>query len=323
MRGAESLRRDRVPEIMEKRRIGSLQVSVVGLGCNNFGRKLDFKGTSLVVDAAIDAGIELFDTADIYGGTKSEEFLGRALGPRRATVNVATKFGMEVDKQRQGAHPGYVRQAAEDSLRRLGTDYIDLYYLHKPDPTVPIADTLGALDELVRAGKVREIGCSQFSAAQLREAQSAAPAGTAHFVVLQNEYSLLHRDDERDVIPECVREGISFVPFFPLANGLLTGKYRRGKPAPEGSRIGSGWHGELFTDENLEVVERLIKFAESRGRTMLELAISWLASHDVVASVIAGATSPDQVRTNAAAAHWKLTSAEMAEVDAIVPVRVP
>lgn len=305
---------------MEKRRIGSLQVSVVGLGCNNFGRKLDFRATSLVVDAAIDAGIDLFDTADIYGGTKSEEFLGRALGPRRSQVNIATKFGMQVDEKRNGAHPDYVRQAAEDSLRRLGTDYIDLYYLHKPDPSVPIADTLGALDELVRAGKVREIGCSQFSAAQLREGQSAAPAGTAHFVVLQNEYSLLNRDVERDIIPECVRSGIAFVPFFPLANGLLTGKYRRGKPAPEGSRIGSGWHGELFTDENLDIVERLIGFAESRGHTMLELAISWLMSHDVVASVIAGATSPDQVRSNAGAANWRLTEAEMAEVDAIVPL---
>jgi aryl-alcohol dehydrogenase-like predicted oxidoreductase len=308
---------------MEKRRIGSLQVSIVGLGCNNFGRKLDFKGTSLVVDAAIDAGIDLFDTADIYGGTKSEEFLGGALGPRRSQVNIATKFGMQVDDKRQGAHPAYVRQAAEDSLKRLGTDYIDLYYLHKPDPSVPIADTLGALDELVRAGKVREIGCSQFSAAQLREAQSAAPNDAAHFVVVQNDYSLSDREAEREVIPECVRSRIAFVPFFPLANGLLTGKYRLGQPAPAGSRIGSGWHGELFTDKNLVVVERLMRFAESRGHTMLELAISWLASHEVVASVIAGATSPDQVRANAAAASWRLTSAEMAEVDAIVPASAP
>lgn len=308
---------------METRRIASLEVSVVGLGCNNFGRKLDFEGTSSVVNAAIDAGINLFDTADIYGGTKSEEFLGRVLGERRSQVNVATKFGMQVDEQRRGAHPDYVRRAAEDSLKRLGTDYIDLYYLHKPDPSVPIADTLGALDELVHAGKVREIGCSQFSAAQLREAQAAALAGAAHFVVLQNEYSLLHREPEHEVIPECLRGGIAFVPFFPLANGLLTGKYRRGKPAPQGSRIGSGWRGELLTDENLDIVERLIRLAESSGHTMLELAISWLARHDFVASVIAGATSPDQVRANAAGAGWHLTDAEMAEVDAIVPVPVP
>jgi Predicted oxidoreductases (related to aryl-alcohol dehydrogenases) len=304
---------------MERRRIGSLEVSVVGLGCNNFGRRLDFEGTSSVVNAAIDSGVDFFDTADIYGSTKSEEFLGRALGRRRDNVNVATKFGMSVDEKRRGAHPAYIRRAVEDSLRRLGTDHIDLYQLHEPDPSVPIADTLGALDELVRIGKVREIGCSQFSAAQLREAQSAAAPDAARFVSVQVEYSLLHREPEHEAIPECVGSGITLIPFFPLANGLLTGKYRRGKPAPEGSRIGSGWHGELFTDENLDIVESLIRFAESRGHTLLELAISWLASHDVVASVIAGATSPDQVRANAAAAGWRLTDAEMAEVDAILP----
>jgi aryl-alcohol dehydrogenase-like predicted oxidoreductase len=304
---------------MERRRIGSLEVSVVGLGCNNFGRRLDFEGTSSVVNAAIDSGVDFFDTADIYGSTKSEEFLGRALGRRRDNVNVATKFGMSVDEKRRGAHPAYIRRAVEDSLRRLGTDHIDLYQLHEPDPSVPIADTLGALDELVCIGKVREIGCSQFSAAQLREAQSAAAPDAARFVSVQVEYSLLHREPEHEAIPECVGSGITLIPFFPLANGLLTGKYRRGKPAPEGSRIGSGWHGELFTDENLDIVESLIRFAESRGHTLLELAISWLASHDVVASVIAGATSPDQVRANAVAAGWRLTDAEMAEVDAILP----
>lgn len=274
-----------------------------------------------MVNAAIDVGIDFFDTADIYGSTKSEEFLGRALGRRRDNVNVATKFGMAVDEKRRGAHPDYLRRAVEDSLRRLGTDHIDLYQLHEPDPSVPIADTLGALDGLARAGKVREIGCSQFSAAQLAEAQSAAAPNAAHFVSVQLEYSLLHREPEHDAIPECIRSGITLIPFFPLASGLLTGKYRRGKPAPEGSRIGSGWHGELFTDENLVVVESLIRFAESRGHTLLELAISWLASHDVVASVIAGATSPDQVRANAAAAGWRLTDAELAEIDAIVPAR--
>ncbi|HEX7940168.1 MAG TPA: aldo/keto reductase, partial [Gemmatimonadaceae bacterium] len=221
----------------------------------------------------------------------------------------------------KGARPEYVRRAAEDSLRRLGTDHIDLYQLHTPDPTVPIADTLGALDELVRAGKVREIGCSNFTAEQLRDAERAVRPGAARFVSVQNEYSLLHREPERDVIPECERLGIAFLPYFPLANGLLTGKYRRGRPAPQGSRIGSGWHAELLTDENLDIVEALISFAESRGHTLLELAFSWLLSRPVVASVIAGATKPEQVRSNAAAADWKLTSEDLAEVDRIVMAR--
>jgi aryl-alcohol dehydrogenase-like predicted oxidoreductase len=302
---------------MDTRRIGSLEVSIVGLGCNNFGRRLDSDATSAVVDAALDSGINFFDTADVYGGTKSEEYLGRALGRRRDVV-VATKFGSAVDERRKGASPEYVRQAAEDSLRRLGTDRIDLYQLHNPDPQVPIEDTLGALDELVRAGKVREIGCSNFSAEQLRAAQRATRDGAARFVSVQNEYSLLHREPERDVLPESERAGLAFIPYFPLANGLLTGKYRQGQHAPAGSRLQSGRGDSLLTERNLTVVEELIEFSESRGHTILELAFSWLLARPAVASVIAGATSSEQARSNAAAVGWGLTDAELSEIDSIV-----
>ncbi|HSA80340.1 MAG TPA: aldo/keto reductase, partial [Geminicoccaceae bacterium] len=200
---------------METRRIGSLEVSVVGLGCNNFGGRLDAAQTAQVVDAALDAGINLLDTADIYGATRSEEYLGQALQGRREEVVLATKFGMKVDERRRGARPDYVRRALEDSLRRLKTDRIDLYQLHEPDPTVPIAETLAALDEAVQAGKVREIGCSNFSAAQLREAQAAVRAGAARFVSVQNEYSLLQRAPEAEVLPECERLNLAFIPYFP------------------------------------------------------------------------------------------------------------
>jgi len=299
---------------MEKRRIGSLEASLVGIGCNNFGARIDEAKTVEVVNAALDAGINFFDTADIYGGTKSEEYLGRALKGRRDEVLIATKFGMEVDPTRRGAKPQYVRQACEDSLRRLGTDVIDLYQLHQPDPEVPIADTLGALDELVRQGKVREIGCSNFSAAQLREAESATQG--AKFVSVQNEYSLLQREPEAEVLPECDRAGLAFLPYFPLRSGLLTGKYRKGQPAPEGTRItGSERWRPLLEDESLEVVERLIAFAETRGRTVLELAFAWLAAKPAVASVIAGATSAEQVRANASSVAWKMSAEELAAVD--------
>src|SRR5215213_7212520 len=303
---------------MDMRRVGSLEVSVVGMGCNNFGRRLDVQATSAVVDAALEAGITFFDTADTYGGTKSEEYLGRALGRRRDDVVVATKFGSRIDEQRRGASPEYVRQAVEDSLRRLGTDRIDLYQLHWPDPEVPIGETLGALDELVKAGKVREVGCSNFSAEQLREAEEATREGAARFVSVQNEYSLLHREPEREVLPECERLGVAFVPYFPLANGLLTGKYRRGEDAPSGSRLDSGRGERLLTERNLDIVERLIEFSQRQGHTILELAFSWLLARPAVASVIAGATSPEQARSNAAAADWELTDEELAEVDSIV-----
>ena len=304
---------------MEKRKIGSLDVSVVGLGCNNFGWRIDADASANVVHAALDAGINFFDTADMYGGTKSEEFLGRALGRRRGQAIIATKFGMKIDDQRKGARPEYVRRAAEDSLRRLGTDRIDLYQLHTPDPDVPITDTLGALDELVRAGKVREIGCSNFSAEQLRAAQTATRGG-ARFVSVQNEYSLLHREPEQAVLPECERMKIAFLPYFPLASGLLTGKYRKGQPAPEGSRIGGGgYFAGMLSDKNLDAVESLLAVAESRGRSLLDLAMSWLIMRPSVSSVIAGATTPAQVRANAASVAWRLSDAQLADIDAIAP----
>lgn len=300
---------------MEHRRIGSLSVSAVGLGCNNFGARLDAAATADVVHAALDAGVTLFDTADVYGGTRSEEFLGRALGVRRRDVVVATKFGAKVDDARQGARPEYVRRAAEDSLRRLGTDVIDLYQLHRPDPSTPIADTLGALNDLVRAGKVREIGCSNFSVAHIREA--AAVPDVAHFASVQNEYSLFHREPDQDgVLAECERDGLGFLPYFPLASGLLSGKYRRGAPPPPDTRLGSGgWGSDRLSDESLARVDRLTAVAEERGHTVLELAVAWLLARPAVASVIAGATRAEQVRANAAAAAWALTADDLAAVE--------
>jgi aryl-alcohol dehydrogenase-like predicted oxidoreductase len=306
---------------MDRRKIGSLDVSVAGLGCNNFGWRLNAGATERVVHAALEAGINFLDTADIYGTGQSEEYLGRALGRKRSKVVLATKFGMKMDEHRKGAKPEYVRQALEDSLTRLGTDTIDLYQLHQPDPDVPIADTLAVLDEAVKAGKVREIGCSNFSVAQLREAEAAVESGAARFVSVQNEYSLFHREPERGVLAECERQGIAFIPFFPLASGLLTGKYRKGQPLPEGTRIkpGKGRFAAMLSDESLDRVEKLIAFAESNGRTLLELAFAWLLAHPAVVSVIAGASSPKQIQANAAAAGWQLTAENLAEVDRIVP----
>jgi aryl-alcohol dehydrogenase-like predicted oxidoreductase len=300
---------------MELRALGSLRVSVVGLGCNNFGMRIDAAATERVVHAALDAGINFFDTADIYGGTKSEEFLGRALAGRRDRAIVATKFGMAVDEKRRGARPEYVRQAVDDSLKRLGTDCIDLYQLHQPDPGVQVADTLGALDDLVQAGKVKEIGCSNFSVEQLDEAARAAAPGAARFVSVQNEYSLLHREPERGVLAACERLGMAFLPYFPLASGLLTGKYRPGAPPPQDSRLSLSWTARFTTKRNIEVAEALKAFAADRRRTLLELAVSWLAAQPRVVSVIAGATSPEQVRANAAAANWPLTREELTEID--------
>jgi len=302
---------------MEKRRIGSLEVSLVGLGCNNFGARLDAEATARVAHAALDAGINFFDTADIYGKTKSEEYLGRALAERRDEVVLATKFGMEVDEHRKGARPEYIRQAVEDSLQRLATDRIDLYQLHRPDPEVPIADTLGALDELVRAGKVREIGCSNFSVAQLQEAEAAS--GGARFVSVQNEYSMIKREPERDgVLAECERLNLAFLPYFPLASGLLSGKYRLGQPVPERGRLTEERFAGHRSEANLRLVEALIRFAEARGHTILELAFTWLAARPVVASVIAGATSVEQIHQNAGAANWKLSDDELVEVEGIL-----
>ena len=300
---------------MEKRKIGSLEVSVVGLGCNNFGWRVDANGTAKVVDAALEAGVNFFDTADIYGGGKSEEFLGAALGSRRKQIVLATKFGLPMDEKRKGAKPAYIREAVEESLRRLGTDFIDLYQLHTPDASTPIADTLEALDGLVKAGKVREIGCSNFSADQLREADGAVKQRAARFVSVQNQYSLIHREPEAEVLPECVRAGIGFIPFFPLANGLLTGKYQYGQPLPAGSRAKDGFGPNVFSEENLAKAAALEKFAKSRGHSLLELAVSWLASQPAVSSVIAGAKTAEQARANASAAAWSLSPEDLAEID--------
>jgi aryl-alcohol dehydrogenase-like predicted oxidoreductase len=289
--------------LMIKRALGSLQVSEVGIGCNNFGARLDQDATTDVVLCALDEGINFFDTADIYGATKSEAFLGRALGSRRDEAVVATKFGMPLDDQHFGASPAYVAQACEDSLRRLGTDYIDLYQLHFPDDTVPIADTMAALHELIAQGKVREIGCSNLNATQLNEARASAGDGP-YFVSVQNQYSLLAREPERDgVLDACDSLGLGFLPFYPLANGLLTGKVLPGQPIPDGSRLATmapdravHWLSNEFQGR----VGALVQYADEIEVPMLSLAFSWLLSHSQVSSVIAGASNPEQVRANAA-----------------------
>jgi aryl-alcohol dehydrogenase-like predicted oxidoreductase len=299
---------------MEYRKLGSLNVSLAGLGCNNFGWRTDSAGTAAVMDAALDAGINFFDTADTYGSGQSEEFLGQALKGRRNRAIIATKFGMKMGEGKEGARPSYVIEALEASLRRLGVDVIDLYQIHRPDPATPIVETLGALNDAVKAGKVREIGCSNFSAAQIREAREAP--GAVHFVSVQNDYSLLQRAPEDSVLAECAKVGMGFLPYFPLANGLLSGKYRKGTPFPESSRAKDGFGPKIFTPGNLDVVERLIAFAASRKRTLLELALSWLAANPVVSSVIAGAKTPTQARDNARAVSWKLNAEDLAAVDA-------
>jgi aryl-alcohol dehydrogenase-like predicted oxidoreductase len=303
---------------METRSIGQLQVSVVGLGCNNFGGRIDYDATVAVIDAALDAGINFFDTADVYGnGGNSEEFMGRALKGRRDQVILATKFRHKMEGQGEGASPEYIRTAIEASLRRLNTDVIDLYQIHRPDPDTPIADTLGALDELVKAGKVREIGCSNFSAEQLREAETAVQSGAARFESVQNHYSLLTRDPENDgVLAECERQGLGFLPYFPLERGLLTGKFRQGEAVPQGTRLSN--QPEQLSDARLGIAEKLIGFAEARGHTVLELAFSWLLARPVVSSVIAGATKPEQIHSNVKAASWSLTAADLQEIDALL-----
>lgn len=307
---------------MDARTIGSLSVSLVGLGCNNFGRRTDAEQTGRVVDAALEHGITLFDTADVCGGDRrSEELLGQALGSRREEVVVATKFGMELDEQRRGAHPEYLRRACEGSLRRLSTDRIDLYQLHTLDPQVPIAEPLGALDELVRAGKVLEIGNSNFSGEQLDEAEQVArEAGGVRFVVAQNRWSVLSRDVEEDVVPAAERNALAILPYFPLESGLLTGKYRVGQDPDPSWRIAQmpeDRRGELLHEERLRKTAALEQVAVANGRSLLELAFSWLAAQPVVASVIAGATRPEQVADNAAAADWQLDDETLAAIDEI------
>jgi aryl-alcohol dehydrogenase-like predicted oxidoreductase len=303
---------------VETRSLGSLEATIVGLGCNNFGRRVDLDGTRAVVDAALEAGVTFFDTADIYGGRGgSERFLGEALKGRRDEVVLATKFGMDM-----GDTPGYpdgprgsreyIRVAIEKSLERLQTDVIELYQYHEPDGVTPLAETLGAMQELVDEGVVREIGVSNFSGAQLEEA-----ATIARPVSVQNEYSLLDRGLEADVTPVCRRLGIGILPYFPLASGLLTGKYRRGEEAPAGTRLHG--RGEVADDETFDRLEALERYAQARDLSMLEVAIAGLAAQPMVASVIAGATKPEQVRANAAAARWKPTEQDLAKLDEIVP----
>ncbi|HEY0696849.1 MAG TPA: aldo/keto reductase [Micromonospora sp.] len=308
---------------MSYRRLGDsgLVVSVVGIGCNNFGRKLDADGTREVVDAALDVGINFFDTADIYGEPQggSEELLGAALRGRRDDVVVATKFGMDMhgmngpDHGARGARR-YVVRAVEASLRRLGTDHIDLYQMHEPDPGTPIEETLSALDDLVRAGKVRYLGNSNFAGWQIADAAwSARSAGLTPFVSAQNHYNLLHRDVETEVVPACEHFGLGLLPFFPLANGLLTGKYRRGEQPPAGSRLAAGGrYAARLAAAPWDTIEAIEKYAAERGVPTLHVAIGGLAAQPAVASVIAGATNAEQVRANAAAGGWQPSGEDLA-----------
>jgi aryl-alcohol dehydrogenase-like predicted oxidoreductase len=311
------------PVTLEKRGLGDLQVPVVGLGCNNFGRRLDLDGTRAVVDAALEAGANLLDTADVYGseGGASETLLGQALEGRRDEVVLATKFGMDMTSRGAGDVPDaprgsreYIRWAVQGSLRRLRTDVIDLYQYHEPDGTTPVAETLGAMSELVDEGLVRTLGVSNFDAAQLREAHDAAGD---RLVSIQNEYSLLKRGVEAEVTPECERLGIGILPFFPLASGLLTGKYRRGEDAPEGTRLAGG--GEVADGPTFDRLERMAQFAQERGIEPIDVAIGGLAAQSMVASVIAGATKPEQVRRNVRAAAWRPSAEDLAELDEIFP----
>ena len=306
---------------METRTIGSLKVSVVGLGCNNFGGRIGRTETDAVVNAALDAGITLFDTADIYGGTKSESYLGAALGARRDDIVLATKFAGAYEGHEGGASPAYIRRAVEDSLTRLGTDRIDLYQQHVPDPKTPIAETIGALGELVAEGKIREFGCSNFDVAMLQEAAAAVPPGGPGFVSVQNQYNILYREPEDGVLEECDRTGMAFLPYFPLASGLLTGKYRAGQPLPEGSRLtnmGDAAASQL-SEDRLAKAAALDELARGEGHSVLDLAFGWLLSRPAVASVIAGATRPEQIAANVAGGEWRPSEEVLARVDAIAP----
>jgi aryl-alcohol dehydrogenase-like predicted oxidoreductase len=313
---------------MRVRRVGrsDLEVSVVGLGCNQLGRRVDRAGAARLLDACEAAGVTLLDTADVYGGDgQSEAILGEALAGRRDRFVVATKFGIRmagpdgVPDGPRGSR-GYIRWAVEGSLKRLRTDRIDLYQYHRPDGVTPLEETLGALDELVREGKVRHIGCSNFSAAEIDEAaRVAADRGGASFVSLQNHYNLLRRDLEGDVVPACVRHGLGILPYFPLERGLLTGKYRRGEAAPAGTRL-AGNGGPVADDATFDVVEGLERFGRDRGLTLLEVAIGGLAAQPAVASVIAGATRPEQIAANARAAEWLPDADDLRALDEVGPV---
>lgn len=308
---------------MESRNLGnsSLRVSAAGLGCNNFGGRIDRQATEKVVAKALDLGITFFDTADSYGNRGgSETLLGQALGSRRKDVVLATKFGNAMNDAgtMKGASRRYILDAVEASLRRLGTDWIDLYQQHRPDPATPIEETLRTLDDLVRQGKVRSIGCSNFTARQVADAQGTSRQWGLHsFVSCQNEYSLLARQIETELVPVLERFALGLLPYFPLASGLLTGKYRKNQVPPAGSRL-AAWPEvtkPYLTDRNWKIVAALEKFSAARGRTVAELAIAWLASRPHVASVIAGATRPEQVEQNVRGLEWILSPAEIAEID--------
>jgi aryl-alcohol dehydrogenase-like predicted oxidoreductase len=308
---------------MEYRNLGKsgLQVSVAGLGCNNFGRRCDQQQTSVVVDKAIELGVTFFDTADVYGPRGlSEEFLGKALQSKRRDVIVATKFVAPMGEGPLwgGGSRRYIFDAVDASLGRLGTDYIDLYQIHFPDRNTPIEETLRALDDLVRSGKVRYAGCSNFDGWQIVEAQwIARDQRFAPLISAQNHYNLFERRIEREVIPAAQAYGLSVLPYFPLANGFLSGKYRKGETPPEGSRLASPRGEALMTDANFDTLQKIESFAQGHGHTVLELALGWLASQPYVASVISGATSPEQVEQNVKATEWRLTAEEMAEVDSM------
>jgi aryl-alcohol dehydrogenase-like predicted oxidoreductase len=306
---------------METRMIGSLEVSVVGLGCNNFGMRIGRKETAAVVDAALDAGINFFDTADIYGGTKSETYLGAALGARRDDIVLATKFGAPYEGHEGGASPAYIRTAVEDSLARLDTDRIDLYQQHVPDQKTPIAETIGVLGELVDEGKIRAFGCSNFDAGMLAAAAAATPAGRPGFVSVQNQYNLLSREPEDGVLEFCDRTGTAFLPYFPLASGLLSGKYRAGEPPPEGTRLAAMGDraASQLSDDRLAAVAALDELAGREGHHVLDLAFGWLLARPAVASVIAGATRPEQIAANVAGGGWHPGADVLAAVDTIAP----
>jgi aryl-alcohol dehydrogenase-like predicted oxidoreductase len=305
---------------MRTRRLGAdgPEVSVVGLGCNNFGMRVDLDGTRAVVDAALDAGVTLLDTADIYGRRGgSESFLGEVLEGRRDRVVLATKFGGDMgDGTEARASRDYIRKAIDASLRRLRTDYVDLYQYHTPDHVTPFEETFGALDELVQEGKARYVGHSNLEAAQVEEIDALAREhGWARPVSAQNEYSLLRREAEAELLPECERLGLGVLPYFPLASGLLTGKYRRGAPPPEGTRLAG--RDDVLTDEKFDRLEALEAFAVERGLTLLQVAIGGLAAQPAIGSVIAGATKPEQVRANAAAGEWVPTAEDLAALNAL------
>jgi aryl-alcohol dehydrogenase-like predicted oxidoreductase len=311
---------------MELRNLGrsGLRVSLVGLGCNNFGMRLDANQTADVVNAALDAGITLFDTADMYGSRgDSERFLGKALGAKRSEIILASKFGMAMDDEgvKIGAARRYIMQAVEDSLSRLGTDWIDLYQLHQFDPLTPIDETLRALDDLIRDGKVRYVGSSNLPAWRSTEAEFIArELGTNKFISCQEEWNVLNRAIEQDVVPMMETYGLGMLPYFPLASGLLTGKYKKDS-MPEGARLTDMprfANRGYVTEANFAKVERLENFANQRGHSVLELAFSWLATQKVTGSVIAGATKPEQIKSNVSAANWKMTAEELAEIDELL-----